>query len=1038
MKILTLVLLVTLYSFGQENLIQPSTTYWKDPSVVSVNKERPRSYFIPYQGLKSALNMNRLESNRFMLLNGQWKFKYFESPDKVDLDFTKLKTEEWKEIKVPGNWELQGYSYPIYVNIKYPFIPVNPPDIPSQNPVGIYSKDFEINSSWKNKNVFMGFAGVKSAFDLWINGKYIGYSEDSKTAAEFNISKFIQDGTNKVTLKVYRWSDASYLEDQDMWDISGIERDIYLIARPKVFIRDIAVVSDLRNNYLDGELNLKLKVDHNQDLIAKQIKINVKLFDQSSKKIYEEDKLIVFKRNNESDFEFKQTLSNIKTWTAETPNLYKLVISLYNQNDELLEIIPVSVGFRKVEIKNSQLLVNGVPIIVRGVNRHDHDPITGKYITRDRMIEDIKLLKKYNINAVRTAHYPNDPLWYELCDQYGIYLVCEANIESHGMGYGEKSLAKDTRWLSAHMDRTRNMYEIYKNFPSIITWSLGNEAGAGINFNYTYDWLKGKDSSRPVQYERVTKYLDSTFGLKDYTTDIMCPMYPYLEEIIGYCEDEPKMPLILCEYVHAMGNSVGELVDHWDLVEKYDVFQGGFIWDWVDQGLLKKDNKGVEYYAYGGDFGPKGVLSDSNFLINGLVDPDRNPHPHLEEVKKVYQQIEVKDVDASKGKIVVINKYDFINLNKYLARYKILSDGKEIYNGIIPELDVKARTSDTMNIEMPKLDIYKNSELILDISFVTKEESDVLPKNHEVAWSQIQFTQNRGEKKHPLKPYTKFTVSKKDSVIKITNRETQIVLDRSTGLITSYSYKKKHVFSNMIPNFWRAPIDNDKVSPTGSKSWIESGLSKLDFKANKITVTDTLITSYLTATQLNKIKVFDIVVIYQFSKKDGLYIQTEINPTNFVKTMAKVGWQMSFPKSYETVSWYGDGPHETYVDRKESGRVGNYSSTVKDMFEFYIRPQDYGNRTDIRWTEVNNQNISVKFSGPELMNFSAHHFSDKEIDKAYHINELIASDTNIFNFDYVVNGVGTSACGPPNMDKYVVQSKQYNFIINILPSELEK
>ncbi len=1035
MRCLVLLLMITLLSYGQETQKEPTIEPWKDPAIVNLNKEKPRSHFIPYQDIESALTADRSLSNRFKLLNGKWKFNYVTSPDKATIDIAKIKPETWKDIKVPGNWELQGYGYPIYVNIKYPFLPVAPPHIPEANPIGIYYRKFEINPDWYDKSIFIGLGGVKSAFDLWINGMYVGYSEDSKTTTEFNISDFITKGTNSITIKVYRWSDASYLEDQDMWDISGIERDVYLTVRPKVFIRDIDVLSDLDATYSNGLLDVKLKIDHAGNSILKKAKINVKLYDQSSKMIFEEDKFVTFKRNNESSFSFKKTIKNIKKWTAETPNLYKLIVTLYDEKEQLLEAIPVSVGFRKIEIKNSQLLVNGVAVIIRGVNRHDHDPLTGKYITRDRMIRDIELLKQFNINAVRTAHYPNDPLWYELCDKYGIYLVCEANIESHGMGYGEKSLAKDIRWLAPHMDRTRNMYEIYKNFPSIITWSLGNEAGAGVNFNYTFDWLKGKDSSRPVQYERVTKYLDTTFGLKDYTTDIMCPMYPYLEEIIGYCENKPEMPLILCEYVHAMGNSVGELVDHWDLVEKYDVFQGGFIWDWVDQGLIKKDANGTAYYAYGGDFGPKDVLSDKNFLINGLVDPAQNPHPHLQEVKKIYQQIEVKDVDVANGKIEIINKYDFINLSKFVGKYRILSNGEEVFTGVISDLDIKARSADITQIEMPDLKKYKHSELILDISFITKKKSDIVPQGHELAWTQILMNTDEVINKPPrLKRTTGFIFSKTASAVEVSTQQSSIIFNNKTGLIDSYSYLGKPVLDSVCPNFWRAPTDNDKVSPNGNVVWEKAGLSALDYKAIKIETTDSLITSHTIASRSDGIKIFDINISYRIFENGALDIRTKVTPTDSISSMAKVGLQMRLPKSYKVVSWYGNGPHETYIDRKESGRVGVYNTTVDAMFEQYIRPQDYGNRTDIRWVEIANGKSGIKFSGTStLMNFSAHHFSDKEIDRAQHTNELKRSNATIFNFDYLVNGVGTAACGPPNMEKYVVKATPYDFTIQINP-----
>lgn len=1034
MKVFLFVFLATIVLLSQSIHGQTLVDNWKDPSVVSINKEKPRAYFIPYHNMETALKTDRLLSKRFLLLNGKWKFKYFESTNQVKPDSLDLGNGNWNDIQVPGNWELQGYGYPIYVNVKYPFSPVNPPYVPNDNPVGVYSKDFEIEEDWIDMNIFINFGGVKSAFYLWINGNYVGYSEDSKTAAEFNITKYISQGRNNILIKVLRWSDASYLEDQDMWDFSGIERDVCLIARPKVFIRDIDVLPDLINNYSDGILNLKLKIAHQKDASHRKAKINLKLIDLASNTIFVEDTLISFKKDFETDFIFTKNIQKVQKWTAETPSLYKLVASLYDEDNQLLEIVPLSVGFRKVEIKKSQLLVNGTPVIMRGVNRHDHDPVTGKYITSERMIQDIKLLKQHNINAVRTSHYPNDPLWYELCDKYGIYLICEANIESHGMGYGKKSLAKDIRWLVPHMDRTRNMYEIYKNFPSIITWSLGNEAGAGINFNYTYDWLKGKDASRPVQYERAIWYFDSTFALNDYTTDVMCPMYPYLQEIIGYCENEPQKPLILCEYVHAMGNSVGELIDYWELVEEYDAFQGGFIWDWVDQGLCKEDENGVMYYAYGGDFGPPDVLSDNNFLINGLVNPERIPHPHLKEVRKVYQQIEARDIDAVNGLIEVVNKYDFINLDKFIGKWKLLSNGKEINKGTFSTLNIDAQSSGTIKIEMPDLNKYKGTELILDISFVTSEKNDLLSENYELAWSQIilyPWITEKGESKQ--KTADKLSILEKDSSLSISNTQSQLIINSQTGFVESYIYDSELVFGNMHLNFWRASTDNDKSSPSGSRLWQKAGLNNLVYKASKIEALDTCVIAYILGCRNDQTKVFDIIVTYKLSSDDGIDILTEVIPTDPVITMAKVGWQMIFPESFENVKWYGNGPHETYPDRKASGRIGLYATTVENMFEPYIKPQDFGNRTGVRWVEIGNEKSKFHFEGEEFMNFSAYHYSDSEIDQAQHTNELRKSNSTTFNFDYMVNGVGTSSCGPSNLSKYVVASKPYKFSINIMP-----
>lgn len=1013
---------------------------WEDPNIVRINKEDPRAYFIPYQNEQKALTFNREESDRFVLLNGVWKFRYFNNPSEADVELfrNEIKTDDWGDINVPGNWELQGHGYPIYVNIKYPFLPVDPPHVPAENnPVGFYGRSFEVNKSWSDKEVFINFGGVKSAFYLWINGDYVGYSEDSKTNAEFNITQFLREDKNNVTLKVFRWCDGSYLEDQDMWDFSGIERDVYLVARSRVYVRDIKINSDLDSTYTIGHLTTNIKIKDLSPDVTNTRKLSISMKDYKNNIILTEEREFENKSSHEISIDFKKSIPGINAWTAETPELYELIVSLYDEDKTLLEVIPLNVGFRKIEIKNSQLLVNGVPVIMRGVNRHDHDPVTGKYLTRDRMVEDIKRMKQNNINAVRTSHYPNDPYWYELCDKYGIYLVSEANIESHGMGYGEKSLAKDLHWLVPHMERAKNMYEIYKNFPSVITWSPGNEAGAGINFRYVYDWLKGKDPSRPVQYERVMRYLDSTFAYKDYTTDIACPMYPYFEEIIGYCENKPDKPLILCEYVHAMGNSVGELVDYWSLVEKYDVFQGGFIWDWVDQGLVKTDENGVEYYAYGGDFGPPDVLSDNNFLINGLVDPDRNPHPHLKEVKKVYQQIEVLPVNILSGKLKVMNKYDFIDLSGFSGHWKILKDGELYSEGNLPSSGVGPHSSSVVTIPMPTLKETLNSEYILDVSFISKRETDLLPAGHEVAWSQIVISE-------PVRSCNQINVIQ-PCVIKnenkgsynLLNNYSKIQIDSTSGLISSYLFKGKAILDGIKPNFWRAPNDNDNATSEGAQNWNNAGLNKLFFVADKIISGEGIITAEISVVNQNEEKVFEINISYQLIENGELKISTNIIPTDSVSTMAKVGWQMEFPKQFKDVTWYGDGPHETYPDRKESGRIGIYNSTVNDLYEVYVRPQDFGNRTDIRWVEIADPETKIRFNSDELMNFSTYQFSDNQINEANHTNELVSADFTTFNFDYKVNGVGTCACGPSYLEKYTVKANEYNFVIKLLPSSVK-
>ena len=609
---------------------------WEDPKVFGINKENPHTFFIPYQDIESAKTHNPEKSKFYKSLNGQWKFKLVDRVLDTTDDFAAVKFNDksWDLIPVPSDWQCQGYDYPIYTNIDYPFGEPDPPFVPKDyNPTGLYRTTFSTPDEWQNHRVFIHFGAVKSAFYLWINGKMVGYSQESKTPAEFDITKYLKKGENLLAAKVIRWSDGSYLEDQDFWRLSGIERDVFLLATPQTMIRDFTVTADLDSFFQNGLFNLKVGL--NNQTSEKNISISCRITDHE-KVLFSKDKIV-----SDNSVTFKSILENVKQWSAESPNLYGLEIELKDQNN-VLQAIHKYIGFRNVQISKGLLLVNGKPVTLRGVNLHEHHEKNGHVVDVETRMQDIRLMKQHNINAVRTSHYPQDPVWYDLCDKYGLYIIDEANIESHGMGYdSDKTLANNPEWLEAHMDRIKRMVERDKNHPCIIIWSLGNEAGNGYNMYQAYNWIKAKDQTRPVQYERAEL---------EFNTDIFCPMYARMESMEKYALKYSDRPLIQCEYAHAMGNSLGNLQDYWNLIYKYDNLQGAFVWDWVDQGLIKYDDKGNKYWAYGGDFGPKDVPSDENFCMNGLVNPDRTPHPTLFELKKVYQPVYFKDVDLATGK----------------------------------------------------------------------------------------------------------------------------------------------------------------------------------------------------------------------------------------------------------------------------------------------------------------------------------------------------------------------------------------------------
>jgi len=659
---------------------------WQNQAVFNINREAPRAWYIPFQDVNKARDGGLWESSLIKSLNGSWEFHLSQNPGERPVDFYRddFDTRNWDRIPVPSNWEMQGYDYPIYTNVKYPHHR-NPPHMQEHyNPTGSYKTEFTLPENWDGKEIYLHFGAVSSAMYVWVNEKQVGYSEDSKTPAEFNITSYLKEGKNTMAVLVYKWSDASYLEDQDFWRLGGITRDVFLMARNPQHIRDFRLRSGLDESYTNGTFSMEVEVVNLKTDTLPVLAVQAILLDDQERVLMDET-LAVNLESGTGIVSLERSFANVRQWSAEIPNLYTLTLTLKNGSDQVIETLRQDVGFRTVEIRDARLLVNGKYVYLKGVNLHEHHEKNGHVVDEETMIKDILVMKSHNLNAVRTSHYPQPERWYELCNRYGLYLVDEANIESHGMGYGEESLAKDSSWMAAHLFRTENMFERDKNQPSIIIWSLGNEAGNGINFEATYNYLKEMDPTRPVQYEQAHT---------GDNTDIVCPMYMKMEQMESYASGksgvgEPDRPLIQCEYAHAMGNSVGNLQDYWDLIEKYEVLQGGFIWDWVDQGLLTTNQDGKSFWAYGGDFGPDDVPSDGNFCNNGLVNPDRGVKPTLLEVKKVYQHIGFKAVDLDKGVISVQNKYSFLNLDHFNITWMIRSEGETLQSGSLEGVDLK-------------------------------------------------------------------------------------------------------------------------------------------------------------------------------------------------------------------------------------------------------------------------------------------------------------------------------------------------------------
>ncbi len=781
------------------------SSYWENPQIHRINSEPPSSNFYHYDNYDDALNNNPEKSPNLIMLNGMWKFNWVIKPSDRPKDFyiPDFDDSDWREIDIPANWELKGFGVPIYTDVEYPF-PSNPPYIHhNYNPVGSYRKKIVIAEAWVDQKVFIHLGGVRSAYYLWINGEFVGYSQDSKTPTEFNITDFVHySDTNTIALEVYRWSDGSYLEGQDYWKISGIERDVYLYSTPQTYIKDIFAKASLDSTYHYGLFDLDIKISGsdmnfsvNFELRENSNKRSVYTYSSENKDFPKEDELIKSISNIK--------IQSIKKWTAETPNLYSLIVFLTDDRNKIIDVVSTKVGFRKIEIKDRQICINGTPITIRGVNRHEHDMINGRVITKESMIRDIQLMKQFNINVARCSHYPNRPEWYELCDLYGMYVIDEANIEAHGSDpYNpEKTLANKPEWKHAFMERTKAMVERDKNHPCIITWSLGNETGYGQNFKDTYNWIKERDPSRPAQCEDAGKT-----GL----SDIYCPMYKRIEFIEEFANSNDSRPLILCEYAHAMGNSVGNLQDYWNAIDKYPNLQGGFIWDWVDQTFLKYDEEGNYYWAYGGDMGESGVVNDSNFCANGLVQADRSLNQHIWEVKKVYQPIKFETIDLASGVINIFNNYDFTNLKNFRFEWEIMADGKILFNGKFPILEIQPHESRMVFLTLPEIEPEPGTEYFLTIKAFTRNDKNLIPENHLLAWEQFKLPSENPKVQKDFSNLPCIQSQENDSLIIISSRKFKIFFEKQSGEMASYNFEGNELLQHGPKlNLWRPPTDND-------------------------------------------------------------------------------------------------------------------------------------------------------------------------------------------------------------------------------------
>ncbi|BAX78843.1 glycoside hydrolase family 2 TIM barrel-domain containing protein [Labilibaculum antarcticum] len=1022
----------------------------ENPEMVGRGKEKARTEFI-----------SNLDDNSVLSLNSKWQFNWVKNPAHRPIGFqeSSYSTNNWDEINVPGNFEIQGFGVPIYVNTEYEFADTraviteleapNPPHVPHDyNPVGSCRKTFTLPSGWDHKQVYLRFSALKGAFYVWLNGQEVGMSKGSKTLAEFDITSYLKEGENLLAVQVFRWSDANYLEAQDFWRLTGFDRDVYLFAQPKLRIEDYAVITSLDDSFQDGVLDLKINLE-NKTGKNKKVIVGYELKNAEGKLVLADEQEQSIDANSFNEFRFENKLKDVKSWSAEIPELYDLTILSKDKKGNVLESVKSRIGFRKVEIKDGLLLVNGAYVLLKGVNLHEHHPVNGHVMDEETLLKDLALMKGCNINAIRTSHYPHTKRFYELCDQYGFYVIDEANIESHGMGYSRNvggTLGNNPQWIKAHLDRTQRMWERDKNHACIIIWSLGNEAGNGICFYETYSYLKNQDDGRIVQYEGAGK---------EWNTDVFCPMYPSIEYIGKYANSQPVKPLIMCEYAHAMGNSLGNLKEYWDMIEKHPALQGGFIWDWVDQGILQHDVKGEPYWAYGGDFGPEGTPSDGNFCINGVVFPDRTAHPGYFEVKKVYQHVKFISENLAEGKLTIQNNYAFLSLKEFQLKWRLEKNGLVQQEGTILCPDVKAGEESKIELYDQLSNLEVDAEYFLNV-YLVKEDVDALyPAGHVYASEQFKVDFDEAE---PILSSVKgeLQIKKNKTSVLVFNDLFSVQFNHEKGQLVSWKSNGKEILENALEfNLWRSPIDNDYGNRLDKRCriWrdVKSRLKVTNYDIERIN-SSTYSIRYqfdLSDEEGNNI-VANLSQTYLIQADGSVTIQQQMRKLDQnLPELPRFGLNFIVNQDFNHVKWFGRGPFENYWDRKTAAFVGLYQASVQDLYVPYVRPQENGNRCDVRWAELSNSKTGqiIRMSTKTHFDFSMFHQFNSDFESAErsdgrqkkgvkiknrHINDIVKRPFTMINLDDRQMGVGgDNSWGAKTHPEYQLEGDIFSFEIQL-------
>lgn len=1010
---------------------------WENPQILARNREPTRATQVPFATREAALEGERGASPFFKLLNGQWQFHYAASPDELPDGFESetFDAEAWSSLPVPGNWQMFGYGTPNYTNIAYPY-PVDPPRVPQENPVGLYRRTFHLPAAWEElepgRQVFLLFEGVDSAFTVWLNGREVGYSQGSHMPSEFNVTPHVRPGENLLVVQVFQWSDASYLEDQDMWRLSGIFRDVYLLATPGARVRDVRVRTRLDTTYTDAVLSVDVMLRNDTREPAEGLRVMASLLDAGGDPMVDQalGDALRLEPGKELSLAAEIAVAAPRKWSAEEPHLYTLLVSLYGPDGTLRAVHRVAVGFRQIEVAAGRLRLNGVPLVLKGVNRHEFDPDLGHAVSLESMVRDVVLMKQHNINTVRTSHYPPDSRWLDLCDRYGLYVIDEADLETHGFGYTEalNQLACDPDWERAFLDRAERMVERDKNHPCVIMWSLGNESGYGPNHDAMAAWIRRADPTRPIHYEQAGEAP---------VVDVVSVMYPTVEAIVrqGERTDDPR-PFFMCEYAHAMGNGPGNLKEYWDAIERHPRLLGGCVWEWADHGIRQRTPTGEERFAYGGDFGD--APNDGNFCIDGLNFPDRIPHSGLIEYQKILEPVRVEPVDLAAGRVKIANRYQFASLAHLQATWSLSRDDELLEQGTLPPLDVPPGGEVTVTLPYARPIPRPGATCWLSLRFALREATAWAPAGHEVAWTQLALPlEAPPAPRLAIAAMPPLDLDEGDRELVIRGEDLRLVFDRHTGTLSALEYHGVPLISaGPRLNLWRAPTDNDVRA---AQEWRKAGLDRLQSRVDHVSCrrrspqaieieTQAVFGAYSLAPALT------CHARYLVYGTGAVVLTTRMSPRSGLPNLPRIGLQLRLPAGFDRFAWYGRGPHESYCDRKESARVGVYHGTVQEQFVPYIRPQENGNKTDVRWAAVTNaRGMGLLAAGMPLLNVSAHHYTLDELTRARHHHELTPREETFLYLDHAQAGLGSQSCGPGPLPQHLIEPHETTFAVRLQP-----